>query len=125
MVSFRPVRARVAPPGLRAITAVPSHLGRERRGERHRRGVGKALPDVLPTAVAGSGYSCLLYPDAVLCLESPSYQRKSYRKWPSRPFATQSEISKATRLSRDYLICIIGSYQRRVQHVGQNRRETG
>ncbi len=36
---------------------------------------GKALPDVLPTAVAGSGCSCLLYPGAVLCLESPYCER--------------------------------------------------
>jgi hypothetical protein len=32
---------------------------------------GKALPDVLPIAVAGAGCSCLLSPGAVLCLESP------------------------------------------------------
>ena len=36
---------------------------------------GKALPDVLPTAVAGAGCSCLLYPGAVLCLESPYCER--------------------------------------------------
>jgi hypothetical protein len=39
MAPFRPVRARAAPPGPPAITAVPTHIGRESRVERHRRGV--------------------------------------------------------------------------------------
>ena len=40
------------------------------------------------------------------------------------PTAThENQIAKATRLSRGYPICIIWSYQRRAQHVGQYRRE--
>ena len=39
MGSYRPVRARAVPPGPPAITAVPAHIGRENRVERHRRGV--------------------------------------------------------------------------------------
>ena len=43
MAPFRPVRAHTALSGLKAITAVPAHLGRESRGERHQRGVGQGL----------------------------------------------------------------------------------
>ena len=61
MAPFRPVRARASPPGLPVITAVPAHMGGEVKTRDIDEECGKALPDVLPTAVAGAGCSCFLY----------------------------------------------------------------